>query len=71
MTAAQSTHAHGPKKAKVSFIEPRADFNGFNLVRLPLMGHLQLGKELTAEEVDLLLAFLNTLTDKTRQAKAE
>jgi cytochrome c peroxidase len=35
------------------------------------MGHLQLGKDLTAEEVDLLLTFLNTLTDKTRQAKAE
>jgi cytochrome c peroxidase len=35
------------------------------------MGHLQLGKELTAEEVDLLMAFLNTLTDRTRQAKAE
>jgi len=35
------------------------------------MGHLQLGKELTAGEEDLLIAFLNTLTDKTRRAKAE
>jgi cytochrome c peroxidase len=32
------------------------------------MGHLQLGKELTPEEVDLLMAFLDTLTDKTRKA---
>ncbi len=34
------------------------------------MGHLQLGKELTDEELDLVLAFLNTLTDKTRHAKS-
>jgi cytochrome c peroxidase len=32
------------------------------------MGHLQLGKEMTEEEVDLLATFLNTLTDKTRRS---
>jgi radical SAM superfamily enzyme YgiQ (UPF0313 family) len=53
MTAAQSTHTHGPKKVKVSFIEPRADFNGFNLVRLPLMGHLQLGTILKQHGYDV------------------
>jgi hypothetical protein len=32
------------------------------------MGRLQLGKELAGEEVDLLMAFLNTLTDTARRS---
>ena len=39
-------HTHPPsrlKRQKVSFIEPCADFNGYNFVRLPLLGHLSLG----------------------------
>jgi cytochrome c peroxidase len=35
------------------------------------MGWLQLGKDLTAEEVKSLVAFLNTLTDKGRTAKKQ
>jgi len=30
-----------------------------------------LGKEFTADELDLVLAFLNALSDKTRHAKAK
>ena len=34
------------------------------------MAHLQLGKEFTADDLDLVLAFLNALSDKTRRALA-
>jgi cytochrome c peroxidase len=35
------------------------------------MAHLQLGKELDSGEVELVLAFLNTLSDKSRQVKTK
>ncbi|RKY29247.1 MAG: hypothetical protein DRP79_00910 [Planctomycetota bacterium] len=43
MTTAQPARPSHAKRQKVSFIEPCADFNGYNLVRLPLLGHLYLG----------------------------
>ena len=43
MTIMPSFHSNKVKRPKVSIIEPRADFNGYNLLRLPLMGHLYLG----------------------------
>jgi radical SAM superfamily enzyme YgiQ (UPF0313 family) len=53
MTAAHPANTPNMKRQKVCFIEPKADFNGFHIMRMPLMGHLYLGTILKQHGYDV------------------